>query len=112
MTERQRRLKGTSSDNGLTIRVKPGPETFDPLPEGTPVTDATGFSRYLRRIVAELASPRRGEHGWDNDDLPSFLEALSAVFIDHQGVILPSGRRKGITYKNLVDMFEAAKIYE
>ncbi|WP_166141441.1 hypothetical protein [Methylosinus sp. RM1] len=71
--------------------------------------NATEMSAYLREMLREL---KQEPDRWENVTLEAYLEALSAAFEDHQGVLLKGHESGSIPYRVLAELLSTATIYE
>jgi len=81
--------------------------------------DREAFIAFIRELQTDLDSSQRAEEisasspygpkagGWENADLPSFLDAM-ASWIEDMGDRLPTSP----TWETFHDILSAAKIYE
>ncbi len=77
--------------------------------------DAIQSSADLARFVASLADEiARDPEAWENNDLPSFLEAMAAWIIDLDSYYRNRGQPapEQPTWKVLADILTAATMYE
>jgi hypothetical protein len=71
--------------------------------------DAPGLADHIDDLRAELLT---NPAAWGNITLESYLEALSAVFRDHQPHLLKGHERGALPYPLIAQMLQAATIYE
>lgn len=72
-------------------------------------TDATGLAEFVEELRAGIESH---PEVWENVTLDRFLEAFSAVLIDHQPFLLKGHCEGAIPYSVLAHLLYTAGIYE
>lgn len=74
------------------------------------ISDKQSFSEFLKALASDI---KTNPNEWENSDLESFLEAMSAWLEDSEGYYRNQGNTAPtLNWKTLADMFMAAKIYE
>ena len=73
--------------------------------------DRSDFVASLRELRDDLI---KNPHDWENPDLASFLNAFASWVEDMDGYYRNCGQAvpEQPTWATLIDMFEAAKVYE
>lgn len=74
-------------------------------------TTREGFTTFLNAYARDCS---RGCARWENPDLPSFFEAMSAWNADSDGFYanVRGGRRPETAWEEVANMLMAARIYE
>lgn len=76
------------------------------------VVDQASMARFIKGLADDYCEHRED---WANDDLESFLRAMSAWVEDMDGYYKNVGQpytEKDISWKNIADMLIASKVYE
>lgn len=75
------------------------------------LNDKEGFVNYVYGLLDDF---RSNQGGWENQDLPSFLEAVAAWADDMNSFYASQGRSvpENISWKVFAEILTAARFYE